>query len=748
MNHSKSLNLLNRPLLGRTIAIVIASALLAGCSPRQQLIDWVDPFVGTAYTGHTFPGATYPFGFMQPGPQTGNFGWEYCSGYIHGDSLILGFTQNRLNGTGIPDLGDLLMMPHAGRTDSTRVSRYDPQSEQAHPGYYAVSLTDNRTDVALTCTPHVALHRYTYRGDGRRSLFLDLQSGQVSSEEQLRNRISEAEVKKIDSQTIQGHHRIHGWVTRDLYYIIRFDTPMEVCQRVDDGQQGRAPKYEIRFPDGKDPVLAKIAFSTVSCEGAGRNLEKELPDWDFDRVRSAAETAWEQLLERVRIEGSEDQMSNFYTAMYHLMIQPNNIADVDGSYRGADNSVRKAESGRYFSTFSLWDTFRAAHPFYTLLLPDLEAAMVNSMLDHCDTQGFLPIWTLWGKENYCMIGNHAVPVVVDACLKKLPGVEAQRAYDAVYRSLTEEHYRSEWHLYDRYGYFPFDSIRDESVSRTLECGYDDYCAALLAKALGQEEEAAFFNRRALYYRNLFDPESKLARGRDSHGNWRTPFDKFSLSHGGTSGGDYTEGNAWQYVWHVPHDVEGLIGLMGGPEEFVSRLDSLFTIDTRAEVTGFVGDVTGLIGQYAHGNEPSHHVAYLYAMAGRADRTAEVIRRIFDEFYKPRPDGLCGNDDCGQMSAWYLFSAMGFYPVDPASGLYVLGAPQIPRVEISLSNGRTLTIVARDLSEKNRYVAMATWNGSPLGTTISYDQIMEGGTLEFTMCPVPAEKQHIQKTSTK
>ena len=735
-----------RFLLRRTIAIVLGAAALSGCGSRQRLIDHVDPFVGTAYTGHTFPGATCPFGFMQPGPQTGNFGWEYCSGYVHGDSLIWGFTQNRLNGTGIPDLGDLLMMPHAGRADTLRTSRYDPQSEQAHPGYYAVSLTDNRVDVALTCTPHVALHRYTYRGDGRRNLFLDLQSGQVSSREQLRDRVLKTEVEQVDNRTIRGYHRIRGWVTRDLYYVIRFDTPMEECRRVDDGTQGLAPKYEIAFPDGEQPVLAKVAFSTVSCAGAERNLEEEAPDWDFDRVRSAAESAWEELLSRVRIEGSEEQKANFYTAMYHLMIQPNNIADVDGSYRGADDQVRNAECGRYFSTFSLWDTFRAAHPFYTLLLPDLEADMVNSMLDHCDVQGFLPIWALWGKENYCMIGNHAVPVVVDACLRGLRGVDAQRAYQAVYRSLTEEHYRSEWHLYDRYGYFPFDSIREESVSRTLECGYDDHCAALLATALGREEEAAFFNRRALYYRNLFDPESKLARGRDSRGNWRTPFNRFSLSHGGTSGGDYTEGNAWQYVWHVPHDVEGLIERMGGPEEFALRLDSLFTIDTRAEVTGFVGDVTGLIGQYAHGNEPSHHVAYLYTLAGRADRTAEVIRRIFDEFYKPRPDGLCGNDDCGQMSAWYLFSAMGFYPVDPASGVYVLGAPQIPRVEMSLPNGRTLLVEARGLSETNRYVASATWNGVPLGKTISYDQIMEGGTLEFVMSAVPVREE--QKNATK
>lgn len=720
----------------RLAAVILGITTLSGCGNTHRLTDLADPLVGTAYTGHTFPGAAYPFGFMQPGPQTGNFGWEYCAGYVHGDSLIWGFTQNRLNGTGIPDLGDLLFMPYAAHADTAYRSRYRPQSEQARPGYYAVSLTDNAVDVALTCSPHVALHRYSYRGNGARRLFIDLQNGQVSTREELKNRISLAEVEVPDQHTIRGHHRIHGWVTRDLYYVVRFDTPMRTCRRIDDSSHGMAPRYEIAFDDGEAPVLAKIAFSTVSCKGAEQNMQTEIPDWDFEQVRLTAEDAWQKLFHLAEIEGTDEQKANFYTSMYHLMIQPNNIADADGRYRGADDVVRQAAGGCYFSTFSLWDTYRAAHPLYTLLMPQRAAEMVNSMLAHYEAQGFLPIWALWGKENFCMIGNHAVPVVVDACLSELPGVDREKAYEAVKRSLTESHYRSEWDLYDRYGYFPFDSIRDESVSRTLECGYDDHCAARLARELGHSEDARFFSRRSLYYRNLFDPESKLMRGRDSRGAWRTPFDKFRLSHGGTSGGDYTEGNAWQYVWHVPHDVEGLIGLMGGREEFVALLDSLFTIETRAQATGFVGDVTGLIGQYAHGNEPSHHVAYLYTLAGRPDRTAEVIREIFDRFYRHRPDGLCGNDDCGQMSAWYIFSAMGFYPLDPVSGQYVIGAPQIPRVRLSLPNGATFTVIARNLSEENRYVAGVTLNRNPLGCILTRRQIMEGGTLEFEMTNTP------------
>ena len=380
----------------------------------------------------------------------------------------------------------------------------------------------------------------------------------------------------------------------------------------------------------------------------------------------------------------------------------------------------------------MWDTFRAAHPFYALLMPEMDAAFVGSMLDQCDQQGFLPIWALWGKENYCMIGNHSVPAVVDACLKNLPGVDRERAYAAVKKSLTEPHFKADWDIYDKYGYYPFDLIREESVSRTLECGYDDYCAALLAKELGYEDDYAFFMKRSQYYRNLFDPSTGLMRGKDSDGNWRTPFDKFHLSHAGTAGGDYTEGNAWQYTWHVLQDVDGLVELMGGKEKFLTKLDSLFVLDTKAEATGFVGDVTGLIGQYAHGNEPSHHVVYLYSLLGKKDRTAELVREVFDRFYQPKPDGLCGNDDCGQMSAWYIFSALGFYPVDSVSGEYIIGAPQLPYFRISLPNGKTLEIVAEGLSEENLYVGSVTLNGSPLDNVITYGQIMQGGKLVYEM----------------
>lgn len=394
-------------------------------------------------------------------------------------------------------------------------------------------------------------------------------------------------------------------------------------------------------------------------------------------------------------------------------------------------------SGKYYSTLSLWDTFRAAHPMYTIITPELVPDMVNSMLLHAETQGFLPIWTLWGKENYCMIANHSVSVVTEACMKDFPGIDPERVYRLVKKSLTENHYNSEWDVYDRYGYFPFDSIKVESVSKTLECGYDDYCAARLAEKLGKKEDARFFMKRAAYYKNVFDPSTKLMRGKDSKGQWRMPFDQFRLSHAGTSGGDYTEGNAWQYTWHVQQDIPGLVKLMGGKKKFLIKLDSLFTIKTRASVSGFVGDVTGLIGQYAHGNEPSHHVVYLYSLLGENWRTAELVREIFDKFYKPFPDGLCGNDDCGQMSAWYVLSAMGLYQVNPCDGVFVFGSPVLIRAEVKVRGDRTFTVEAVGNSPENKYIEKAYLNGKPYGKSyITYDDIIKGSTLKFVMGSKP------------
>ena len=480
-----------------------------------------------------------------------------------------------------------------------------------------------------------------------------------------------------------------------------------------------------------DELMMKVALSTTSVAGAKKNLEAEIPAWDFDGVRDAAHNEWNSYLSRIEIEGTDDEKTNFYTSFYHALIQPNEISDVDGMYRNAADSVVKAGTGTFYSTFSLWDTYRAAHPFYTLIIPERVDGFVNSLIEQGEVQGFLPIWALWGKENYCMIGNHGVSVIAEAYRKGFRGFDAERAFNIIKKTQTVSHpLKSNWEVYTKYGYFPTDLIKAESVSSTLESVYDDYAAADMARRMGKEEDAAYFAKRADYYKNLFDTETQFMRPRKADGTWKAPFNPSALGHSESIGGDYTEGNAWQYTWHVQHDVPGLIRLFGGEKPFLNKLDSLFTVTLEGEG---LADVTGLIGQYAHGNEPSHHVTYLYALAGRPERTQELIREIFDTQYRNKPDGLCGNDDCGQMSAWYMLSAMGFYPVNPVSGEYVFGAPQLPEMVLHLAGGKTFTIIAENLSKEHKYVDSITLNGEPYTkNTISHEDIVKGGTLVYKM----------------
>ena len=712
------------------IPIILCCAAALSCSKEAKLSQFVNPFIGTAYTGHTYPDAAWPFGAVQAGPQTGNYDWRYCSGYNYEDQLIWGFTQDKVSGTGVSDYGDILAMPFSRKEREDFKSSFDKSTETAQPGYYSVNLTGNGVKAEMTCSEHVTFHRYTYDGPARK-LLLDLQSGLVGSEEARHHRVIEAEISSPDAYTIEGHEYVSKWVKRHMYFVIKFDSPVIGKETLDMGAQEKAPTYVLDFGDGKR-LCMKVALSTVSIEGARANMEAEIPGWNFEKVRSNAAQAWEKYFEAFTIEGTPEQKASFYTSLYHLFLQPGNIADVDGQYRGADDKTATVEGGKYYSTLSQWDTFRAANPFYALFLPDRMAGIAQTMMAHEQAIGFLPIWALAGKENYCMIGNHSVPPLVDACLKGLPGIDKEKAYQAVKQSLTVSHRESDWETYNAYGYYPFDIIRTESVSKTLECSYDDWCAAQLAKALGHDEDYDFFMKRSQSWRNLFDPDYKLARGKDSKGNWRTPFEPYALSHASTSGGDYTEGNAMQYSWHVLQDPEGLIEAMGGAAAFVERLDTLFADSQRDKAVGFVSDVTGLIGQYAHGNEPSHHTIYLYTIAGRQDRTAEKVREVFDKFYLAKPDGLCGNDDCGQMSAWYIFSALGFYPLNPVSGQYVLGAPQIPSATITLPNGKVFSMRAEGLSKENLYVESATFNGKPLDKTISYSDLSAGGELVFKM----------------
>ena len=699
--------------------------------------QFVDPFIGCSEKGHTFPGACVPFGNIQVGPDTGNGDWSHCSGYLYRDKKIWGFSQNHLNGTGNPELGDILLQPFTGSAVRENYhSAYDKTTQSASPGFYGVTLSDFDVKVELTASTRVAFHRYTYGGQGPTRLLLDCQYGVVSSEAELRTHITASDVQLGEDHTsIVGYNCATSWVARQVFFALKLDKPYAAIQRLPVRPGEKAPRYVLDF-DLKpgESLQVKVALSTVSVAGAERNMADEVPGWDFAAVRERARQTWNDLLGRAEMEGSPDQRKSFYTALYHLFIQPNNIADTDGRYRGADDAVAQAPGGAYYSTLSLWDTYRAAHPLYTILAPERVDGFVQTMLAHARAQGHLPIWTLWGKENYGMVANHSIPVIVDAYLKGFRGFDAEEAFCAIKTSLTKEHFKSDWGLYTKYGYLPFDCVPGESVSRTLEYAYDDACAARFAKALGKSEESACFTARSFSYTNLFCSETRFMRGRDTKGNWRTPFDPLRANHNATSGGDYTEGNAWQYTWHVQQDPQGLIARMGGSEAFCEKLSALFTLPSKVEGIGALVDVTGMIGQYAHGNEPSHHVAYFFALAGQPWRTQELVRRITNTQYGTTPDGLCGNDDCGQMSAWYLFSIMGFYPFDPCGRGYVLGAPQLPKVTLRLANGKTFIITAKNISHEARYVNRVRLNGKPFtATTLPHEVVMAGGSLVFEMC---------------
>lgn len=703
-------------------------------TPQTDYTQYVDPFIGAADNGHTFPGACRPFGMIQTSPVTGAVGWRYCSEYMYADSIIWGFTQTHLNGTGCMDLGDILVMPFTGerhRTWDAYRSSFSKTSENATPGYYTVTLDQAKVKAELTATTHAALHRYTYEQADSASILIDLQHGPAWNEKQYHSQVNSCEVNWENDSTLTGHVNNKVWVDQDYYFVMQFSRPVidHFELPMAETEKGKRLVASFNIQPGEE-VLMKVALSTTGVEGAKANMAAEAPGWDFEGIRTAAKADWNSYLSRIEVEGTDEEKTNFYTSFYHALIQPNEISDVDGRYRNAADSVVNATGGKFYSTFSLWDTYRAAHPFYTLMVPERVDGFINSLVDQAEVQGYLPIWGLWGKENFCMVANHGVSVVAEAYAKGFRGFDAERAFNAIKQTQTVSHpLKSNWENYMKYGYFPTDLTEAESVSSTLESVYDDYAAADMAKRMGKTEDAAYFARRADFYKNLFDSSTQFMRPKKSDGTWKSPFNPSQIGHAESVGGDYTEGNAWQYTWHVQHDVPGLIALFGGEEPFLNKLDSLFTL--KLETTQ--ADVTGLIGQYAHGNEPSHHVTYLYALAGRPERTQELIREIFDTQYSPKPNGLCGNDDCGQMSAWYMFSAMGFYPVNPVSGEYVFGAPQLPEFVLHLADGKTFTIKAEGLSEANKYVKSITLNGEPYTKNfISHADIVKGGTLVYQM----------------
>lgn len=732
----------------KAIFFLVGLAILAaGCKTggEASLTSFVDPFIGTGGFGHTHPSAQLPFSMVQVGPNTDDSKsgkqWEHCSGYHYDEKTIIGFTHTHLSGTGCEDMGDILIMPVTGEpgfvqgkkedTSTGYRSGFSHDSEEAHPGYYKVKLDDYNVVAEMTASPRVGFHRYTFPQSDDAGFIIDLGFGEDDGN-------IASHIKAVDNQTVTGFRRSHGFVDDHHYYFTaKFSVPFESVETFVDGAvsdakeaAGTVTKMRVRFATKENQeVLVKVALSTFNEEGAARNLEAEIPGWDFDAVRKNADDIWNTYLGKVEIKARNDEeRTSFYTGLYHSLIMPNLVTDVDGSYVGWDRKEHKSARNLY-TNFSLWDTYRAEHPFLEILYPDDNSGFVESLIERHRQTGLLVTNEYGLCETWCMIGNHAVPVIADAYIKGDRSFNADDAWDAVKTAMTTDHNKSDWSNYDKLGYFPNDDkYYDESVSRTMEACYNDYCAAVFAKALGKEDDYRFFLDRSQNYRNLFDKEYKLARGRNDKGQWRTPFEPR-----GYRQRDYTEGNAWQYTWHVQNDPMGLIGLFDSKEEFVNKLDSLYFIDSSAFGMSSDHNISGMIGTYAHGNEPSHHIAYLYTLAGHPEKTAEVVREVFDKLYMPAPDGLCGNDDCGQMSCWYMFSAFGFYPVNPISGEYVFGAPQLHEATLHLPNGKTFSIKANGLSEENKFVGEIRLNGKKVDyTTIRYDDIMAGGTLEYDM----------------
>ena len=717
------------------LVTLAAAAAMGAAIAAEDLTQHADPYIGCSYNGHCFAAACAPFGLVQAGPDTGFTWWDYCSGYRYADTTILGFSQTHLSGTGCGDLGDVLLMPFTGAADLTRTnfaSAYRKETQTATPGYYAVTLDDNHAKVAVAAAKHAAIYEIDYLGDESPKLFVDLQYGILNwTIKTPERRVLAYDVRREGDRTIVGTLETQVWVKRTFAFKLTFDRAISSWTDLparDPHEKGK--RFVLGFDlSAGGKLRAKFAISAKDVAAAARNLDAEIPDWDLARVRAGTREAWNGLFSRLHAEGSAEQLKTFYTSLYHLFIQPNDLADVG--------------ERPFYSTFSYWDTFRAAHPLYTLVAPEKVDDFVNSTLAQADRQGYMPVWTLWGQDNHCMIGSHSIPVVVDAYLKGFRGFDAEKAYRTIRKSLLENVPGRAFNRADvwaKYGYFPFDVVPHESVSRTLEHAYDDWCAARFAEALGKKDDAALFDGRAHNWTNVFDRTVGFARGRDTKGNWRVPFSPFKLNVGGRGTGpkDFTEGNSWQYTWHVMQHPDELIAAMGGREKFLKNLNGLFSQPEQVEGMGFALDATGLIGQYAHGNEPSHHTAYLFQYAGRGDRTAEIVREVCDKFYRPEPEGLCGNDDCGQMSAWYLFSAMGFYPVNPCGGDYVIGAPQVPRVTLALPGGKTLAIIARNWSAANKYVKAVRLNGKPVtGFLLRHADLLAGGELVFEMSQTPS-----------
>ena len=735
-----------KSMMKRLVNLLAAFILSVNCISAQNLTRWVNPFIGTgavqsSLSGNNYPGVTVPFGMVQLSPDTREApDWAQASGYDYNDSIIYGFSHTRLSGTGASDFIDILLFP---TISDKRKSTFTHQHEQARPGYYQVLLKDEKIQAELTASVHVGVHRYTCSDGDQLKLWLDLDHS--ANKGSWNRRIIQSQLRMVSPTVVEGYRIITGWAKlRKIYFHLEFSQPVLSNQLYDGNRMYENTPVingtELRglFCFDKKwnkELICKVALSPVSIENARLNMATEVPGWDFEYIARAAETSWEKELKKIIIQGTDLQKKIFYTALYHTMVQPNTMSDVNGEYIASDYVTRSVAKGEvHYSTFSLWDTFRAAHPLYTLIHTHRIPDFVKSMMRQYDYYGYLPVWQLWGQDNYCMIGNHSIPVIVDAVLKGVAGVDEEKAYEAVFNSSIVSHPNSPFEVWEKYGYMP-ENIQTQSVSITLEQAFDDWCVAQLAKRLGKEKVYYHFMKRSAFYRNLFNSKTGFFQPKNDKGEWIEPFDPYK--YGANGGYPFTEGNAWQYFWYVPQNIPDLISLTGGNKAFVAKLDTFFTVSYQS---GALNDnASGFVGQYAHGNEPSHHVAYLYACAGEPWKTQKYVAYIMNELYNDSSSGYAGNDDCGEMSAWYVFGALGFYPVNPVSGEYVIGTPMLEEAVIQLPGRKTFTVKAPRKEDNEVYICSMKLNGEKYTKNyITHQNIMKGGILEFVMTASPGK----------
>lgn len=725
-------------------------ALLSSCSSTQKKvpIDYIDPFIGTGFHGHTYPGATTPYGAVQLSPDTRTGDWDACSGYHYSDSTIIGFSHTHLSGTGCADLGDVLFHPTTKDITPTPNKKgyiFEPiafshKDEKASAGYYSVDFKTEGIKAELTATTYTGIHRYTFAEGKKQSIIIDM--SHLLAEEAIDSLV----IRQTGDNEISGMRRTQGWVTNQyVFFVAQFSNNFESAKFVDNGiilekgKNAHSDNQQAILSFGMstgEPIIAKVAFSVVSEDNARKNLMHDVEGFEFDSTHAQARKLWEEALSDIVVEGgSEHDLTNFYTAVYHSKVVPNIMNDANGQFRRHNMTIGQLPEGeKYYSTFSIWDTFRAWNPLTTLTDTTLVNNMINSYLEMYDASGELPIWPLSAGETNTMIGYHSVSVIADAYLKGINGFDIDKAYEAMKVSSDKNKKGSDYYI--KYGFIP-SNIKRESVSCLLEYAYDDWCIAQVAKKLGKEDDYNLYTERASSYINVFDGHTKFFRGKRMDGNWDNPFNPYE------AGRAYTEATAWQYRFFVPHDVNGLIQLFGGKEEFTAQLDSLFSVESK--VGGHMSDITGLIGQYAHGNEPSHHMAYLYNYVGQPWKTQAMTRRILSEMYQPTPEGIIGNEDCGQMSAWYILSSLGIYPVCPGSNEFAITTPLFEKATIKLANGKILKITANN-PQKNIYIDKVSLNGKEISVNyITYDELMQGGELKFTLNSSPNEARGIAES---